>query len=104
MRFQLPPLGKEPVPFSHFPSGECAFVFRGLEFFSYEKLAELLGTTAENIKTLGAAMGIYEDQKSDIWIKKGYITIIRSMWHLLPYSICLEVIHEGSRATRPKSP
>lgn len=92
MGFQLPPLGKAPVPTPHFPTSECAFVFRGLEFFSYQKLGEILGTTAENIKALGAAMGIYEDQKSDIWLKKGYITIIRSMWHLLPYEQLLQLL------------
>lgn len=92
MRFQLPPLGKAPIPTPHFPTPECAFVFRGLEFFSYEKLAKILGTTPDHIKALGDAMGIYADQKSDIWLKKGYITIIRSMWHLLPYAQLLQLL------------
>ena len=92
MKFELPKLGKAPTPFPHFPSRECAFVFRALEFFTYEKIAKILGTTAENIEDLALAMGIKQDQKSDVWLKKGYITIIRAMWHLLPYEQLLELL------------
>lgn len=93
MKFELPKLGKAPTSFPHFPTRECAFVFRALEFFTYEKIAQILGTTPENIRSLGLAMGIREDQKSDVWIKKGYITIIRAMWHLLPYEQLLELLN-----------
>ena len=92
MKFELPKIGKKPVDFLHFPTKECTFVFRALEFFTYEKIAKLLKTTSENIKELGDAMGIYEDQKSDVWMRKGYITIIRAMWHLLPYEQLIELL------------
>ncbi len=92
MTFELPKLGKAPVAVPHFPTKECAFVFRALEFFTYEKIAEILGTTPENVKELGLAMGIREDQKSDVWLKKGYITIVRAMWHLLPYEQLLQLL------------
>lgn len=92
MKFELPTLDKAPVKIPHFPTNECAFVYRALEFFTYEKIAKLLGTTADNVKELGEAMGIYEDQKSDIWLRKGYITIIRAMWHLLPYEQLCELL------------
>ena len=92
MKFELPKLGKAPVELPHFPTRECAFVFRALEFFTYEKIAAVLGTTAENIKALGDAMGIYGDQQSDVWLKKGYITIIRAVWHLMPYEQLVELL------------
>lgn len=92
MKFELPKIGKKPVDFLHFPTKECTFVFRALEFFTYEKIAKFLKTTPENIKELGDAMGIYEDQKSDVWMRKGYITIIRAMWHLLPYEQLIELL------------
>lgn len=98
MKFELPKLGKAPVSVSHFPTKECAFVFRALEFFTYEKIAEILETEPENIKALGAAMGIYTDQKSDIWLKKGYITIIRSVWHLLPYEQIFQLLETDAEA------
>lgn len=98
MKFTLPKLGKKPIDFPHFPSRECAFVFRALEFFSYEKIAQILDTTPENIKELGVAMGISHDCATDIWRKKGYITIIRSMWHLLPYEQLLQLLETDADA------
>ena len=92
MIFELPKSGKEPVKFPHFPTRECTFVFRALEFFTYEKIAEILDTTPGNIKELGNLMGVYEDQKDDVWLKKGYITIIRTMWHLLSYEQILKLL------------
>ncbi len=92
MKFELPKLDKAPVKIPHFPTLECAFVYRALEFFTYEKIAKTLGTTPENIKELGAAMGIMEDQKSDVWLRVGYITIIRAMWHLMPYEQLIELL------------
>jgi len=92
MKFELPKLGKAPVSFPHFPTKECAFVFRALEFFSYEKIAQILDATPENIRALGFAMGIQEEQTNDVWLKKGYITIIRSLWHLLPYAQLVQLL------------
>lgn len=92
MKFELPKIGKQPTAFPHFPTRECAFVFRALEFFSYEKIAALLKTTPENIRELAFAMGIREEQTKDTWVKKGYITIIRAMWHLLPYDQLLQLL------------
>ncbi len=92
MKFELPALDKAPVKIPHFPTNECAFVYRALEFFTYEKIAKALGTTPENIKELGEAMGICQDQKNDVWLRKGYITIIRAMWHLLPYEQLIELL------------
>ncbi len=98
MKFELPALGKAPVSFNHFPNVQAAFVFRALEFFTYEKIAALLGTTAENIKELGDAMGVYTDEKSDVWLRKGYITIIRAMWHLLSYEQLIELLETDADA------
>lgn len=95
MKFELPKVGKKPTAFPHFPTRVCAFVFRALEFFSYEKIASILGTTAENIRYLALSMGVKEEQKSDVWLRKGYITIIRAMWHLLPYEQLLELLEIG---------
>lgn len=95
-KFELPKLGRKPVDLLHFPTRECAFVFRALEFFTYDKIAEILETEPGNIKELGAAMGVYKDQQSDVWLRKGYITIIRSMWHLLPYEQIQQLLDTGA--------
>ncbi len=95
MKFELPKLGKASVPLPHFPSEEAAFVFRALEFFTYEKIAEILGTTPENVRVLGDAMGISCDRQNDVWLTKGYITVIRAMWHILPYEQLLKLLDIG---------
>jgi len=92
MDFSLPPIEKAPVPLPHFPTRQQAFVFRALEFFSYEKIAKLLHTTPENIRLAGLQMGISKDEPGTVWLEKGYITIIKAMWHLLPYSQLLELL------------
>lgn len=92
MDFKLPQVGKSPVAAAHFPSRLQAFIFRASEFVSFEKIASLVKTNTDNIKNAAAQMGIYSAENSDIWLKKGYITIIRSMWHLLPYSQLTELL------------
>ena len=92
MDFSLPKLGKAPVLLSHFPTRHQAFIFRACEFVSFEKMAKILKTDVSNVKTAAAQMGIERAESSDIWLKKGYITIIRSMWHILPYSQLLELL------------
>ena len=42
MDFSLPPIEKAPVPLPHFPTRQQAFIFRALEFFSYEKIAKIV--------------------------------------------------------------
>lgn len=86
MNFSLPRLGRAPVSLPHFPTRHQAFIFRASEFVSFEKMAKILKTDVSNIETAAAQMGIKHAEDSDIWLNKGYITIIRSMWHILPYS------------------
>lgn len=86
MRFPLPTLGKGPVPLPHFPTAHQAFIFRASEYVPAAKIAEVLGTTEENVHTSARQMGLPDFDPGDLWLKKGYITIIRRMWHILPYS------------------
>ena len=85
MEFHLPKLGKTAIPFPHFPTRQQAFIFRAFEFAKPERIAKTLGTSSENVLRAAADMGLKNPCDSDIWLKKGYITIIRSLWHILPY-------------------
>lgn len=98
MEFNLPKAGKQPVPLSHFPTRLQAFIFRACEFVSFEKMAQILKTDAENVKKTAAQMGIEQAAQSRIWLEKGYITIIRSMWHILPYEQLLELLEIDSNS------
>lgn len=92
MKIALPALGKAPVPTPHFPTAHQAFLFRAWEFVPPAKIAALLGTTEENVRTAAAELGLGAPCESDIWLKKGYISIIRSMWHILPYDQLLQLL------------
>lgn len=93
MSFQLVPLtDTKAVDLPHFPTRMQAFLFRASEFFTFEKIAQILETDAATVKTAAAQMGIYHDEPSDIWRRRGYITIIKAMWHLLPYSQLLALL------------
>ena len=92
MKFSLPPIGKPPVEMDHFPNRCLAFIFRAYEYLTPERIAKLLKTDAEKVIRTAREMGLDEPCDSDIWLQKGYITIIRRMWHLLPYDQLLELL------------
>lgn len=101
MEFHLPKMGANAIPFPHFPTQQQAFLFRAFECIPPERIAKLLGTDTETVLRAAADMGLTTPCTSDIWLKKGYITIIRSLWHILPYEQLLELL-ETDRNTFAK--
>ena len=98
MGHQLPPLGKEALDFPHFPSKLVAFLFRAYEYIPPANIARLLGTTEENVVQVAQAMGLKIPCSDETWLTKGYITIIRRLWHILPYGQLLELLNTDSEA------
>ena len=92
MEYHLPEMGAAAIPFPHFPTKQQAFIFRAFEFVKPERIARMLGTSLETVLRAAADMGLTTPCDSDIWLKKGYITIIRSLWHILPYEQLLELL------------
>ena len=92
MEFTLPKLGKDAICFPHFPTHHQAFIFRAYEYVHPAKIAAILETTEENVRSAAADMGLTKSCETDIWLKKGYITVIRSLWHILPYEQLLELL------------
>jgi len=92
MEFTLPKLGAEAIRFPHFPTRHQAFLFRAYEYIKPAKIAAILGTTEENVICAAEEMGLTCPCDSEIWLRKGYITIIRSLWHILPYEQLLELL------------
>lgn len=90
--FKLPPLDKEAVSLPHFPTLHQAFIFRAAEYVPAKKIAEVLKTTEENVKKAISDMGLPNYDPKDKWLKKGYITIIRRMWHILPYNQLIKLL------------
>lgn len=89
------PKGDAPVAlnFEHFPTRQQAFLWRNWGLVEVKKLAKILQTSSENVVELADDMGLDPAQKVNAnWICKGYATLIRRNWHLLPYSQILELL------------
>lgn len=56
-------------------------------------MAEVLETTEENVIALAERMGLKEQENVDIWKNSGYITVIKSVWHILPYEQILKLLN-----------
>ena len=98
MIYSLPKSGQKAIELSHFPTKHQAFIFRALEYVSKEKIAKILKTTPENVQSAAFELGVPDYASKNLWLKKGYITIIRRMWHILPYSQLLELLDVDEEA------
>ena len=92
MEFSLPQIGKAPIPLPHFPTKQQAFIFRAVEYVPYEKIAEVLKTDSETIRRAARQMGLPDYAPGDMWLQKGIITIIRRLWHILPYEQLMQLL------------
>ena len=93
MELNLPEIRKGcTYPLPHFPTVMQAVIFRCWEMIPAEKIAKVLETTEENVKTLAFGMGLKEQKNLDEWVQKGYISIIRNTWQLLPYDQLMELL------------
>jgi hypothetical protein len=89
------PEGSSPpaVEFRHFPSRLHAFVWRNWPVVEARRLAEVLGTSAENVRSLAESMGLPpQGPILPQWHDRGYITVLRRNWHLLPYDQMLTLL------------
>ena len=86
MIISLPKTGKQALELPHFPTKHQAFIFRAYEYIPPERIADILGTTSENVIRAAKEMGLPDYDPGSIWLERGYITIIRRLWHILPYS------------------
>ena len=89
------PAGGAPkaLTFPHFPDRLHAFVWRNWTVAEPARLAKVLGTTPGNVTAIAESMGlpparpIPPEQKA-----RGYITVLRRNWHLLPYDQLLVLL------------
>jgi hypothetical protein len=82
-----------PVPLPHFPTVQQAVIWRNWEMVPVERLASLLGTTNEKVLEMGEQLGLpVPPVINPHWLTRGYITIIKANWHLLPFRQLLELL------------
>lgn len=88
------PVGNAPpaLTFPHFPGRQYAFVFRNWNLVNPDRLAAILQTTPDKVTELGNSMGLVARRAPDNFIRRGYITLLRRNWHLLPYEQLMQLV------------
>src|SRR5688500_7955487 len=89
------PTGASPAPTSmpHFPSRVHALVFRNWNLVETDRIANVLGTTADNVAALADSMGLPPHRPvPPEYRQRLYISIIKRNWHLLPYDQLLTLL------------
>lgn len=77
---------RKPVPMPHFPDRLHAFVWRNWQLVEPARMAAVLGTTADKVTEIATSMGLPRQVSVPQEIHdRGYITVIRRNWHLLPF-------------------
>ncbi len=70
----------------HFPTKFQALIFRLWENVPAKRLAEVLKTDEATVTQLASDMGLGEQRWLDEWMTRGYISILRHAWNILPYN------------------
>ncbi len=76
----------------HFPTRMQAFVFRNWETVDKARIAKVLKIDVETVSKIASDMGLPAQSDLSQWMTRGYITIIKQNWHILPYSQILELL------------
>ncbi len=85
--------GPEPVAAPHFPTRWHAFVWRNWPLVPSERLAAVSGATVREVRRVARLMGLRAQPRiGPDALRRGYITIIRRNWHLLPYPQLLALL------------
>jgi len=92
MAIQPIPTAGKTLPVSHFPTAFQTVIFRLWECVPCKKLAQVLRTSEENVAKAAADMGLGEQVFLDKWYSRGYITILRAIWNVLPYEQILQLL------------
>lgn len=72
-----------------FPTTWQAVLFKNYGYAPVERLAQVLSCDADTILREAERMGLGKVTYSSAWLERGYITLIRNNWFLLPYEqIC----------------
>lgn len=80
------------IEFEHFPTKVHAVIFRLWSMVPCKKIAGVIGTSPENVMIVAENMGLGEQSELEYWNERGYITIIKALWHLMPYEQIMEIL------------
>ncbi|MHB8974651.1 MAG: hypothetical protein ACYC3X_07805 [Pirellulaceae bacterium] len=97
--FELPRGDARPAIVSrHFPDRVHEFVWRNWGAVEPAKLAAILGASVEDVTAIATSQGLPADLAvAPEMRQRGYVTLIRRNWHLLPYAQLLELLEITSQ-------
>ena len=87
--------GRKPaITLDYFPHQQYAFVWRNWSVVDKTRIAEVLQTSVKNVESLAKSMGLPSKQQIEPeWATtRGYITVLKRNWHLLPYDQLLQLL------------
>lgn len=88
----LPKVQFVKLPTDTFPTKWQSVVFRNYGYVSVDKIAATLACDEATIRKEAERLGLQNIVYDGNWEKKGYITLIRNNWYLLPYSQLLTLL------------
>lgn len=80
------------VTLPHFPHPCLAVIWRNWNRAPVERLARVLQAPEEELKEAAGLMGLDDGGCDRRWLSRGYLTLIRSNWHLLTYEGLTELL------------
>ena len=85
---------KDAIKFDYFPHRQYTFIWRNWSVVEKSRLAQVLRTSVANVEDLASSMGLKRTQQIEPeWTTtRGYITILKRNWHLLPYDQLLQLL------------
>lgn len=83
----------QPLEAAHFPDRLHAVVWRNWQLVEPARIARAVGTTEANVRAVAESMGLPPVAGvTPRWRERGFITILRRNWHLLPYEQLLVLL------------
>lgn len=83
----------EPVESRHFPDRVHEYIWRNWNAVEPAKLARIIEATEQDVLDIAESMGLPAPSgDAEAMLKRGYLTLIRRNWHLLPYEQLLELL------------
>ena len=78
----------------YFPDRAHEFVWRNWNAVEPEKLASILGASVGDVTSMAESMGLPAEADVPPQMReRGYVTLIRRNWHLLPYEQLLALLY-----------
>lgn len=90
----LPKKVKEPVAtYPYFPAKHQLYIWRNWSMVTTQRIAQVLHTSVDTVEQAAEEMGLpVPNPYNATYETRGYITIIRNNWHVLPYEQIMETL------------